>query len=118
MKNETRLSAQDELRFNIERLMEESGCTTQSHLARLSGVTQPHISVMLKGKKSASIDTLEKLSAAMGAEVVDLLMPQAWVQARVPSLVREYLELAPEKRALVRGLIQDLAGNASASKAI
>lgn len=117
MNNEFTLTAQEELRFNIERLMEESGCTTQSHLARLSGVTQPHISVMLKGKKAASIDTLEKLARAMGYEVVDLLMPRGWVQARVPALLSLYMGLTPEKRALVRGLAQDLAGNASASSA-
>ena len=101
-------SAQQELRFNMERLMEESGCHTQSHLSRLSGVAQPHISVILKGTKSVSLDNLERLARGMGFLPVDLLMPTNWVQAKVPILIRKFLGLAPEKRALVFGLIQDL----------
>lgn len=93
---------------NLERLMQESGCTTQSHLSRLSGVTQPHISVLMKGRKEVTLATLARLSHALGYDPVQMLMPEEWLSARVPELLELFLRLPPQKRALVVSLAQDL----------
>ena len=45
---------------------------SQRELSRRSGVTQAHISLILKGKTDPSIGTLEKIADGLGCEVPDL----------------------------------------------
>jgi transcriptional regulator with XRE-family HTH domain len=52
------------------------GDLTERGLARLSGVSQPHIHNVLKGKRDLSRDTADAILAALGIDLLDLLDPQ------------------------------------------
>lgn len=45
---------------------------TQTELARLAGVSQPHIHDLENGHRHASPETLERIAAALGVAVEDL----------------------------------------------
>lgn len=62
-------------RRNMRNLMEESGVITQSHLSRITGVTQPHLSVLASGKKTPSIETLATIAEGLRVEPWRLLAP-------------------------------------------
>jgi len=54
----------------LRKMREEAG-VSQSELARQSGVDRATINRVEMGRRSPSIETLEKLAAAMGTEVAD-----------------------------------------------
>lgn len=51
------------------------GDLTERGLARLAGVSQPHIHNVLKGKRDLSIDTADAILSALGIDLADLLDP-------------------------------------------
>jgi transcriptional regulator with XRE-family HTH domain len=52
------------------------GELTERGLARLTGVSQPHIHNVLKGKRDLSRDTADAILSALGMDLLDLLDPQ------------------------------------------
>jgi len=52
--------------------METKGVST-SRLSGLSGLSETYIRLLLSERKSPTLRTLEKLAAALGVSVVDLL---------------------------------------------
>ena len=53
-----------------------SGELTERSLARLTGVSQPHIHNVLKGKRLFSVDMADKILHRFHLDVVDLIDPQ------------------------------------------
>lgn len=53
----------------LEIAMRQSGVSTATQLARLSGVSQTMISRILRGGASPTVDTLEMLCAGMGMKI-------------------------------------------------
>jgi transcriptional regulator with XRE-family HTH domain len=49
------------------------GDLTERGLARLAGVSQPHIHNVLKGKRDLSIETADAILSALGIDLADLL---------------------------------------------
>jgi len=49
------------------------GDLTERGLARLAGVSQPHIHNVLKGKRDLSIETADAILSALGIDLLDLL---------------------------------------------
>jgi transcriptional regulator with XRE-family HTH domain len=58
------------------------GDLTERGLARLAGVSQPHIHNVLKGKRDLSIETADAILSALGIDLADLLDPH---EPRSPS---------------------------------
>jgi transcriptional regulator with XRE-family HTH domain len=52
------------------------GDMTERGLARLTGVSQPHIHNVLKGKRDLSIETADTILSALGMDLADLLDPR------------------------------------------
>ncbi len=59
------------------------GDLTERGLARLAGVSQPHIHNVLKGKRDLSIETADAILSALGIDLLDLL------EAREPHKPRD-----------------------------
>ena len=61
----------------VARLRDEvrSGQVTERGLARRTGISQPHVHNVLKGKKSFSIEMCDTILRAMKLDLVDLLDP-------------------------------------------
>lgn len=49
------------------------GDLTERGLARLTGISQPHIHNVLKGKRDLSMETADTILSALGMDLVDLL---------------------------------------------
>ncbi len=49
------------------------GDLTERGIARLAGVSQPHIHNVLKGKRDLSIETADAILSALGIDLRDLL---------------------------------------------
>lgn len=49
------------------------GDLTERGLARLAGVSQPHIHNVLKGKRDLSIETADAILSALGIDLLDLI---------------------------------------------
>ena len=58
-----------------------SGELTERSTARLSGLSQPHIHNVLKGKRSLSMDAADSILAAMHLDVSDLFQSSELVSA-------------------------------------
>jgi transcriptional regulator with XRE-family HTH domain len=52
------------------------GDLTERGLARLTGVSQPHIHNVLKGKRDLSMETADTILSALGMDLIDLLDPR------------------------------------------
>jgi transcriptional regulator with XRE-family HTH domain len=65
-----------------QRLLEElrqrvrSGAATERGLARLSGISQPHLHNVLKGKRLLSMDKADELLRHLQIDVLQLIPPQ------------------------------------------
>ena len=68
----------DDLRtrlINNLRLRVRSGEVTERSLARLTGVSQPHLHHVLKGKRQLSLETADLILRRLHMDVLDLLPP-------------------------------------------
>jgi transcriptional regulator with XRE-family HTH domain len=65
-----------------QRLIEElrqrvrSGAATERGLARLSGISQPHLHNVLKGKRVLSMDKADELLRQLQIDVLQLVPPE------------------------------------------
>jgi hypothetical protein len=59
-----------------------SGEITERGLARLTGVSQPHIHNVLKGKRFLSLPTADQILRQMRIDLLDLIRPEDWEQRR------------------------------------
>jgi transcriptional regulator with XRE-family HTH domain len=57
-----------------------SGAVTERGLARLAGVSQPHIHNVLKGKRFFSLEKADLVLRSLGLDVLDLIDPDEWNQ--------------------------------------
>jgi len=57
-----------------------SGAVTERGLARLTGVSQPHIHNVLKGKRFFSLEKADQVLGSLGLDVLDLIDPYEWNQ--------------------------------------
>lgn len=57
-----------------------SGAVTERGLARLAGVSQPHIHNVLKGKRFFSLEKADQVLRSLGLDVLDLVEPEEWNQ--------------------------------------
>ena len=57
-----------------------SGAVTERGLARLVGVSQPHIHNVLKGKRSFSLEKADQVLRSLGLDFLDLIDPDEWNQ--------------------------------------
>jgi transcriptional regulator with XRE-family HTH domain len=72
-----------ERRF-IEHLRERirSGELTERRLARLAGISQPHVHNVLKGKRIFSLQTADLILHVLRLDLLDLLSPDELNQER------------------------------------
>ena len=69
----------DDLRtrlVNNLRLRVRSGEVTERSLARLIGISQPHLHHVLKGKRRLSLETADLILRRLDIDVGDLLSPE------------------------------------------
>lgn len=69
----------DDLRtrlINNLRLRVRSGEVTERSLARLTGVSQPHLHHVLKGKRQLSLETADLILRRLHMDILDLLPPE------------------------------------------
>lgn len=69
----------DDLRtrlVNNLRLRVRSGEVTERSLARLIGISQPHLHHVLKGKRRLSLETADLILRRLDIDVRDLLSPE------------------------------------------
>ena len=57
-----------------------SGAVTERGLARLVGVSQPHIHNVLKGKRFFSLEKADQVLRSLGLDVLDFIDPDEWNQ--------------------------------------
>ena len=55
-----------------------SGELTERALARLVGVSQPHIHNVLKGKRTFSVETTDHILRHLNLDALDLIEPAEW----------------------------------------
>jgi transcriptional regulator with XRE-family HTH domain len=71
-----------------QRLIEElrqrvrSGAATERGLARLSGISQPHLHNVLKGKRLLSMDKADELLRHLQIDVLQLIPPEELRESR------------------------------------
>jgi transcriptional regulator with XRE-family HTH domain len=59
-----------------------SGAATERGLARLVGVSQPHMHNVLKGKRFFSLEKADQVLRSLGLDVLDLIDPDEWDRRR------------------------------------
>ena len=59
-----------------------SGELTERGLARLTGVSQPHIHHVLKGKRVLSVQKVDTILRHLNVDLVDLLEPEDLIRPR------------------------------------
>lgn len=80
---------------NLRWLMKHSKFSSQPKLQRASGVSQTHIGNILRCDKSPSAEILEKLAAAFGLDVWQLMAPTELLRAGLTrSATRVLLDFA------------------------
>ena len=57
-----------------------SGAVTERGLARLVGVSQPHIHNVLKGKRFFSLEKADQVLRSLGLDLLDFIDPDEWNQ--------------------------------------
>ena len=57
------------------RLRVRSGIATERGLARLSGISQPHLHHVLKGKRTFSIEKSDEVLRRLQIDVLHLILP-------------------------------------------
>jgi len=61
-----------------------NGELTERRLARMVGVSQPHMHNVLHGKRSFSVETTDEMMRLLRVDVLDLIEPSEWLEARNP----------------------------------
>jgi hypothetical protein len=59
-----------------------NGELTERGLARMVGVSQPHMHNVLHGKRSFSLATSDDMMRQLRVDVLDLIEPDEWADAR------------------------------------
>ena len=59
-----------------------NGELTVRGLARMVGVSQPHMHNVLNGKRSFSIETTDDIMRQLRVDVLDLIEPEEWIHPR------------------------------------
>jgi transcriptional regulator with XRE-family HTH domain len=59
-----------------------NGELTERGLARMVGVSQPHIHNVLHGKRSFSVETTDDIMRQLRVDVLDLIEPSEWADSR------------------------------------
>lgn len=75
-----KLSAMKRFVRNAERLRVEKGLSIQA-LADSIGMVRPQLSNVLSGKNSPTLDTMERIAAGLGVDVIELLQQPSDVLA-------------------------------------
>lgn len=55
-----------------------NGGVTERGLARMAGVSQPHIHNVLKGKRFFSLQKADQVLLSLGLDIVDFVDPDEW----------------------------------------
>lgn len=63
------------MKNRIKEILKEKGLTVVT-LAGLVGITQPNMSNIVNGSSNPSIETLEKIAAALGVHIAALFQPE------------------------------------------
>jgi len=66
------MKAREILAANIKRLRDERGLS-QEALADMAGIDRTYVSALERKRYAASIDTLERIAAALECPIIDLL---------------------------------------------
>ena len=74
-------SLQDRLVDHIQQRV-HSGEVTERGLARITGVSQPHIHNVLKRKRFLSVSTADMLLRKLHIDLLDLVHPEEWPERR------------------------------------
>lgn len=61
-----------------------NGELTERGLARMVGVSQPHMHNVLHGKRSFSIETTDEMMRLLRVDIFDLIEPNEWFEAPNP----------------------------------
>jgi hypothetical protein len=59
-----------------------NGELTERGLARMVGVSQPHMHNVLHGKRTFSIGTTDDIMRQLRVDVLDLIEPEEWIHPR------------------------------------
>ena len=59
-----------------------NGELTERGLARLVGLSQPHMHNVLSGKRSFSLQTTDDMMRQLRVDVLDLIEPDEWIAPR------------------------------------
>lgn len=59
-----------------------NGELTERGLARMVGVSQPHIHNVLHGKRTFSVETTDDIMRQLRMDVLDLIEPGEWTESR------------------------------------
>lgn len=59
-----------------------NGEITESGLARMVGISQPHVHHVLCGKRAFSLDTTDDIMRQLKVDVLDLIEPDEWTNRR------------------------------------
>jgi predicted transcriptional regulator len=59
-----------------------NGELTERGLARMVGISQPHMHHVLHGKRNFSIETTDDMMRQLRVDVFDLIEPSEWAEAR------------------------------------
>jgi antitoxin component HigA of HigAB toxin-antitoxin module len=59
-----------------------SGELTERGLARVVGVSQPHMHNVLKGKRTFSVEATDDIMRQLHTDVFDLIAPEEWPERR------------------------------------
>ena len=59
-----------------------NGELTERGLARMVGVSQPHMHNVLHGKRTFSVETTDDIMRQLRVDVLDLIEPGEWTESR------------------------------------
>jgi transcriptional regulator with XRE-family HTH domain len=94
---------------NLSRLLERAGLN-QTQLAEKSGVSQRHISALVRGESDCTLQVAEQLAKPFGLRGWQLMLPNLPIELvnspRVLRLVETYLDASEEGRALLDAMAQ------------
>jgi plasmid maintenance system antidote protein VapI len=77
----TFLKLRDRLTASLRERVQR-GELTERRLARLTGISQPHIHNVLNGKRMLSPETADKVIATLGIDLLDLVEPEEFLNWR------------------------------------
>jgi HTH-type transcriptional repressor of puuD len=86
---------------NLAELMRQHGLS-QNRLSKLTGVSQSHISAILRGDKQTTVDVLDRLGKPFGLKGWHLSSPLTLSDAaKVNQVIEHYAAASPEGRELI-----------------